>query len=382
LEVNQETDAVPIFAFSGSLTRSAPQYAEANGRGITAFSFDEASGKLAMLSETTGIDDTAWVTLDPARHRLFVTCEISAANQSSIAAYNVNVVTGALDPINRQTTGGNEACHASLSPDGKFALVANYNGVPQPGTPDQSMGVLPLGKGGSLGAAIASVRHVGHGPNADRQTAPHAHCVVPSPDGRFVYVADLGIDRIVVYSIDGNGSLTPRSDSDLVLPPGLGPRHFVFSSDGKMLFMVSELIPTVVSARVDVATGRLTQLDAFSIVAPGSDKIQPAGIILSADGRFLFVGLRLVNQILGLTIAPDTGVLRETGRWPSGGVTPRDFALAPSGRHLLVANQDSDRISVFNLDRDAGTLTGPTQQLAVGTPMSIKIAEFPPQPTP
>ena len=373
---------MPIFAFSGSLTRAAPQYAEANGRGITAFSFDEASGRLAVLSETTGIDDTAWIALDPARHRLFVTCEISAANQSSLAAYDVNVVTGALDPLNRQTTGGNEACHASLSPDSKFAFVANYNGVPQPGMPDQSMGVLPLGEGGALAAAVASVRHIGHGPNADRQTAPHAHCVVASPDGRFVYVADLGIDRIVAYAIDGNGTLSHQPGSDLVLPPGLGPRHLVFSPDGRMLFMVSELIPTVVSARVDITTGRLSQHDAFSIVAPTSDKIQPAGIILSADGRFLFVGLRLVNQILGLTMDPATGVLRETGRWPSGGVTPRDFALAPSGRHLLVANQDSDRISVFNVDRDAGILTGPTQQLAVGTPMSIKIAEFPPQPTP
>ena len=369
-----------IFAFSGGLTRPAPQYAEANGRGITAFRFDEEAGRLTVASETGGIDDTAWVSVDVARRRLYVTCEVSGADQSWVAGYAIDPVTGALSAINRQPTGGGEACHASQSPDGKSLFVANYNGATPGGMPDQSMSVLPIGEGGALSSPIASVRHVGRGPNANRQTAPHAHCVVPSPDGRFVYVADLGIDRIVVYAIGENGGLTHRPEGDLTVPPGLGPRHIVFRPDGRMLFMVSELIPTVISIAVDPSTGKLTQLNAFSnafsIASRDGGVVQPAGILLGADSSFLFVGLRMCDEILGLSIDAKTGALRQVGRWPSGGKTPRDFALSPSGRHLLVANQDSDRITVFGVDPATGALSGPIQQVPVGTPMSIKIAEF------
>ena len=365
-----------IFAFSGSLTRPAPQYAEANGQGLTVFRFDDETGRLEVVSETGGIDDTAWVSVDVARRRLYATSEVSGADQSWVAGYAIDPVTGALSAINRQPTGGGEACHASQSPDGKSLFVANYNGATPTGMPDQSMSVLPIGEGGVLGSSIASVRHVGHGPNANRQTAPHAHCVVPSPDGRFVYVADLGIDRIVVYAIGENGGLSPRPESDLALPPGLGPRHIVFRPDGRMLFMVSELIPTVISIAVDPATGKLTQLNAFSIASRDGGVVQPAGILLSADSRFLFVGLRQCDEVLGLSIDANSGALRQTGRWPSGGKTPRDFALTPSGRHLLVANQDSDLITVFGVDRATGGLSGPIQQVPVGTPMSIKIAQF------
>ena len=365
-----------IFAFSGSLTRPAPQYAEANGRGITVFQFDEEAGRLKVVSETGGTEDNAWVAVDVARRRLYVTCEVSGADQSWVAGYAIDPATGALSAINRQPTGGGEACHASQSPDGKSLFVANYNGATPAGMPDQSMSVLPIGEGGTIGAAAASVRHIGHGPNANRQTVPHAHCVVPSPDGRFVYVADLGIDRIVVYAIDENGGLSHRPEDDLTVPPGLGPRHIVFRPDGRMLFMVSELIPTVISIAVDVATGKLSQLDAFSIASRDGGVVQPAGILLSADGSFLFVGLRMCNEILGLSIDAKTGALRQVGRWPSGGKTPRDFALSPSGRHLLVANQDSDLVTVFGVDPASGVLSGPIQQVPVGTPMSIKIAEF------
>lgn len=367
---------VPIFAFSGSLTRPAPQYAEANGRGITAFSFDEYRGELTWASETGGIDDTAWIALDAVRRRLYVTCEVPGADQSAIAAYAVDPMSGALAAINRQPTAGGEACHASQSPDGKLLFVANYNGATPAGMPDQSMSVLPIGPEGSLAPAIASARHVGSGPNIDRQATPHAHCVIPSPDGRFVYVADLGTDQIVVYAADSDGRLTHRANSDLALSPGIGPRHLVFRPDGRMLFMVSELIPTVVSIGVDPATGALEEVDRFAIPSRDGGIVQPAGIVLTADSRFLFVGLRVANEILGLVVDPASGTLRQIGRWPSGGATPRDFALAPSGRHLLVANQDSDRITVFGVDRANGTLSGPIQQVSVGTPMSIKIADF------
>jgi 6-phosphogluconolactonase len=368
--------AVPIYAFSGGLTRPMPQYAKANGRGITHFSFDDERGRLEPIGETRGIDDTAWLLLDPARNRLYATCEISGTDQSALAAYAVDPATGDLTPLGTRPAAGGEACHASLSIDGRFLFVANYNGATPPGWPDNAVSVFPLAPDGSLGPAVCSVRHEGRGPNPDRQTTAHAHCVIPSPDGRLVYVADLGIDRLVAYALGQDGNLTHQPANDFALPPGLGPRHVVFHPNGRLLFLVSELIPVVMSLAVDPGTGTLSQRASVAIEPPGGSIMYPAGIVLTPDRRFLFVSLRVSNEILGLAVDQASGALTETGRWPSGGATPRDLTFSPSGRHLIVANQDSDALTVFRVDQQDGTLSEPVQQVSVGTPMAIKLASF------
>ena len=136
--------------------------------------------------------------------------------------------------------------------------------------------------------------------------------------------------------------------------------------------MVSELLPTVKSFSVDQATGTLALRDLFSILPPGDTIVQPAGILLTPDAKHLLVGLRVTNEILSLSADPNTGKLTQAGRWPSGGVTPRDFALTPSGKHLVVANQDSDLVTLFGVTD--GLLSAPLQQLSARIPMSIKFA--------
>ena len=363
---------MPIYAFTGSLTRPMPQYGAANGQGIGRVAFDDATGLLGAAELTGNVDDTAWLVPDPARGRLYSTCEVTGTNQSSVVVYAVE--GGGLRRLGEQQTLGNEACHGSLSTDGRFLLVANYNGANPEGYPDAALTVFPITEDG-LGAAVASVVHTGSGPNKDRQTTAHAHCVVPSPTGDIVYVADLGIDKLVAYSLDGAGGLTRQPGRDFTFPPGLGPRHLVFSADGSALFLVSELIPTVVSLAVDPVSGALSQRDAFRIPSRDGGIVQPAGILLAPDGRHLFVGLRVCDEILVLRIG-ENGRLTQTARVPSGGRTPRDLSFSPSGRYLVVANQDSDRLSVFGVDHATGTLSEPLQHLDIGTPMSVKLATF------
>jgi 6-phosphogluconolactonase len=363
---------LPIFAFTGSLTRPAPNYREANGRGVTSLRFDEISGRLRPMRERGDIDDASWLAIDRPRRRLYAICEVDGTDQSWVIAFQIEA-DGRLTELNRQPTGGQTACHASLAPDGRLLLVANYSAVVPAGAPDGSVASFPLTDAG-LGARSGFARHAGSGPNPVRQERAHAHCVVPSPDGRFAYVADLGLDRIVVYAVGADGSLTPQRGSDFSFPPGTGPRHLVFDAPGRRLFAVSELIPAVFSFAVDAATGALALQDAFGIEQLGEAIVQPAGILLSADGRRLFADLRECNEILGLTIDAVSGKLSQTGRWPCGGATPRDFAFSPDGRYLLVANQDADRLTVFPVDD--GRLGEPVQNLALGTPMAVALAEF------
>lgn len=373
IEADKGEVCVPIYAFTGSLTRPMPQYGAANGQGIGRLVFDDETGQLSRAEITGGIDDTAWLVPDPKRGRLYSTCEVDGAYQSGVAAYAVS--PDGLRRISEAETLGNEACHASLSSDGRFLLVANYNGANPSGYPDAALTVFPLGAEGTFGPPTASVTHTGCGPNRDRQTTAHAHCVVQSPDGKTVYVADLGIDRLVAYDFGADGSLTANPAKSFALPRGLGPRHLVFSPDGRSLFLVSELIATVLHLAVDPATGALTEVDAFPIPSRDGNIVQPAGILLAPDNRHLFVGLRVQDEILVLRIGA-SGKLTQTARVPSGGNTPRDFAFSPSGKHLVVANQDSDRLTVFRVDHTAGTLSEPLQHFEIGTPLSIKLAAF------
>ncbi|MDB5531027.1 MAG: hypothetical protein JWR51_4130 [Devosia sp.] len=364
---------MPIHAFAGSLTRSMPQYGAANGEGISRLSFDETTGKLATTGVTGSIDDSTWLVTNRAGDRLYATCEVTGTQESAVAAYRIDPSSGDLSLINQFPTGGNEACHASITTDGRFLAVANYNGATPAGSPDQSIAIFPLAADGALLPAVAHVRHAGSGPNADRQATAHAHCVIPTPDGEFLYVADLGIDRLVAYSLGGDGGLTAVPTRDFALPPGLGPRHIVLSADGQLLFMVSELIPTVMSFAL-AADGTLTAISTIP-VPPSSDTIvQPAGIVLSPDGRHLLVSLRVCNEVIGFAVDPSTGALRQTGRWPCGGATPRALGFAPSGRHVVVVNQDSDALTVFAFDTDKGLLGDIVQQHRVGTPMSLAFA--------
>ena len=270
---------------------------------------------------------------------------------------------------------GGEACHASLSRDGGFLLIANYNGATPEGWPEDSLSVLPILPDGSAGPVVASVRHRGSGPNPERQTTAHAHCVISSPDGRFAYVADLGLDRILTYRFGQDGSLTEVPESDLSVAPGIGPRHLVFHPGGRLMFLVSELVPRVLTIEVDPATGALSERGSF-VIEQLTHRVQPSGIVISLDGQFLYVGLRVCNEVLALAVGAD-GTLSQTGRWPSGGTTPRDLTLTPSGLHLVVANQDSDTLSVFAVDSHSGALSGPVAQQPVGSPMAVVLGPLP-----
>ena len=361
---------MPIFVFAGSLTRPAPNYRAANGRGITSLRFDEAAGRLETVAEFGDIDDASWLAVDAAGRRLYAACEVPGTEESWVASFAIGA-DGSLTPLNREPTGGQTICHLSFSPDGRFLLAANYNAVVPDGFKDGAVAVYPIGPQGELGRAVTLIRHAGTGPNPARQERAHAHCIVPSPDGRFAYVADLGMDRVVAYALGADGSLTHRPELDFAVAAGQGPRHLVFGSGGRRLFLVSELIPTVQSFDVDPATGRLAQLDLFSIPRLGDPIVQPAGILLADDGHLL-VGLRECDDILVLSVDANTGKLSQTERRQCGGATPRDFVLAPGGRQLIVTNQDSDRLTVFPYG--GGRLGEPLQQLGVGTPMAIALA--------
>jgi len=353
------------WVFIGSLTQPAPSFAQARGLGLTVARFDADTGGLTPVSLDRSVEDCTWLVLDAAARRLYATCERPGSGGSALAVFEIDTALGRLAMRGHQSTGGQDACHATLLPDGSALVVANYNVEPAPGAPMADVALHAIGPDAALGPA-ASYRHDGQGPDTARQTRPHAHHVACVPGGRGVFVTDLGCDRLVAYEAWG-GQLLRRSEQDVQLPAGSGPRHLVFAPDGLSGWVVHELTPAVTTLRFDAGTGRWVASSRLDI--PGAS--HPSGILLSRDGRWLLVALRLSQQIWVGAIDAVSGALLEAGRYPCGGNTPRDLMLSADDRHLLVANQDSDTVSVLRFDSQTGQLSAPVHQLAVGTPMSL-----------
>jgi 6-phosphogluconolactonase len=222
-----------------------------------------------------------------------------------------------------------------------------------------------------LGPPVAEAAHEGSGPNEARQERPHAHCVLATPDNRFLVVSDLGIDRLVVYRFDASSGAIARH-TETALPPGSGPRHFVFHPTLPRAYVVNELASTVASLDFDASGG------AFKVLAVAATSPEEAlsenhcsEIKITANGRHLYVGNRGHDCLSRFTIDEKSGIASLVDTIRSGGRTPRHFAFDPSGKFLAVANQDSDCIAFFSVDPTNGALTPLPDLVTTGTPTAL-----------
>lgn len=318
-------------------------------RGISAF-FLEEDGSLGPLGCSPSVPNPSYLTV--RGDRLYCVSErkdFYGMPSSTVSGYRLDRASGALTLLGTQLTGGQDACFVTVSPDGKWLLCANFTGG--------SVCVLPIGPDGAPGCASCILRHAGRGSNPQRQASPHPHQIVFSPDGRFVYVSDLGLDRLVCYRLDPlRGWLQPAAERDIAVPAGQGARHFVFNKAGTRLYLMTEMACSVDVFSFDAASGRAALLQTLCCLPEGAPESLGAAIRLSPDETLLFCSVRGCNRIASCRVKPD-GTLALLQLTPSGGEIPRDFVLSPDGRYLLVGHQDTDTLLSFAVDRDTGALT-------------------------
>jgi 6-phosphogluconolactonase len=225
-------------------------------------------------------------------------------------------------------------------------VVSNYYGG--------NLSVFPIGGDGALGEPSAFVQH----PDLPGKEAPHAHAAEFDAAGRFVVVADLGLDRLFTYAYDAAaGTLAPKP-RETVLAAGAGPRHVAFHPDKTHAYSINELDSTVSVFDYDAKTGALTATQSLTTLPAGfKGKNSTAEIALSADGRFLYASNRGHDSIAIFAVEPATGKLKALGHQPTRGKHPRHFVIEPTGRFLLAANRDSDNVAVFRIDAKTGLLS-------------------------
>lgn len=315
--------------------------------GVYAYGYDADAGTLSETA-TTPVEHPMYLAVHPDRDRVYVA---NRTDGGTVSAFAVDRTDGSLDRRIDRSSEGVGPCHVSVDPAGRYAFVADYGGA--------SAAMYPLDDAGDLGPACDVVRREGCGPDPDRQAEPHPHSAVPGPDGRYCYVPDLGTDEVAVYRIDATDDrLVPADPPAVALPPGTGPRHLAFDADGEYGYLVGELDSTVTALARDPATGALEAVASAStlpVAADGADNA-PADVHVHPQGT-VYVSNRGHQSIAAFEALGDgRNELRPLGHTPTGGANPRDFAVAPDGRHLLVENRDGYEVATFAVGAD-GRLT-------------------------
>lgn len=350
----------PLYMLVGS-------YGPADQEGIKVYKFNQATGEGQYVSGVKGISNPSYQTVSKDGKRVYSVGEDDGGTACA-NALTFDAATGTLTLINSQPTQGAAPCHIALSPEEDYVVTANYNG--------SNISLFPLDGEGRLKPG-QPIGFEGSGPDKERQAIPHLHFVYFTPDNHYLLANDLGTDRIHRFLLNTRqkGSNTPLVDrqraSDIRLTPGSGPRHAVFSADGRFAYLITELSGEVMAFTYDGDSLSLMQtIQADTLDARGS-----ADIHLSPDGRFLYASNRLKGDGLAIfRVNPEDGTLSKAGYQPTG-IHPRNFVLTPNGQYLLVACRDTDEIQIFARDASTGLLTDTGRRIKTTKPVCLKFID-------
>jgi 6-phosphogluconolactonase len=343
-------------------------YTGKGSKGIYACRFRPSSGKLTPVKLVAETANPSFLVADPTGHYLFAANELGDYQKSksgSVSSFAINRHSGKLTALNTTSSRGADPCHLSVDKTSKHVLVANYTGG--------SVAVLPVGSDGRLGEASDFVQHLGSSVDPERQKEPHAHDVVLTPDNRFAVVADLGLDKLLVYRFDPEkGALTPNDPPSGSVKPGSGPRHFALHPNGRFAYVINEMGNTITAFDWDGDKGTFNELQTVNTLPKDfKGENSTAEIAVHPSGRYLYGSNRGHDSIAVYAVDPAKGNLTFVEDVPTLGKEPRNFALDPTGSYLFAANQNSNSVVVFRVNPKNGRLTPAGQQVAVVAPVCV-----------
>jgi 6-phosphogluconolactonase len=341
-------------------------------KGIYAFNFNPATGEftpIGLVAETT---DPSFVVVHPNGKYLYAVNEVGDFNgqkSGAISSFEIDRKSGKLKLLNQVSTHGAGPCYVSLDKDGRFVLVANYDGG--------SVATFEIEPDGSLSLAKGFVQHSGSGADKERQEGPHAHWIGVSPDNRYALVSDLGLDDVLVYKFDDvQGKLTPHTPPYAQVKAGSGPRHLAFAPNGKFAYLVTEMASTVIAFSWNAEKGTLNTLQTLPMLPKDYNGVKEAAeITVHPNGKFVYASNRgSANSIAAFKVDGAKGTLTPIGIFPTGGKIPRHFTIDPTGKFLIAANADSNNLVTFKIDENTGALTPTGKEVSVPAPQCIAFA--------
>jgi 6-phosphogluconolactonase len=358
------SSAQKYFLFIGTYTGTG-------SKGIYVYQFDAATGKATWLNNTDSgtVVNPSFLDIAPNQQFVYACTETRTANAGGISAFSFNKKNYKLSFINKQTSGGDNPCYVSVHKNGNWATVGNYSGG--------SLASFPINKDGSTQVYSQLIQHEGTGIKKQQEKA-HVHATVFSPDGKYLFTPDLGIDKIMTYQFNATASqpLKPAAASFTQTTPGSGPRHFTFHPNSKWAYLIEELSGTVSS--YNHKNGKLNFIQRISAHADtATGEFGSADIHISPDGKFLYASNRgKENNIAIFKIDKLTGQLTTIGYQSTIGIRPRNFCIDPSGNYLLAANQQTGNIVIFKRNKTTGLLQPTGEEINIPEPVCLKMIKM------
>lgn len=263
--------------------------------------------------------------------------------------------------VGRMATAGADPCYVALDADEGRLAVANYG--------SGSIAVFRLDPATGLPCDDPDFRaNTGCGPVEDRQEGPHAHCVRFGPDGQWLFHVDLGTDEILAYPLDPTTGRLGERHLAYAAPAGSGPRHMVFHPTLPLAILASELASTLTLLHVE--GGNLTAIHAVSTLPDGFEGTSTAGhLSLNCSGERIYVTNRGHDSVAVFDWS-DGHISHLLQHVPSGGASPRAFLLLDEERLLVLANEEGNTVTVFDVRKD-GMLAPHHQTIAVQDPVFV-----------
>jgi 6-phosphogluconolactonase len=332
---------------------------------INVYKMDTSTGALSLVCSSPKAGNPSFLAIHQNKKWFYA---VNESNPGKISSFVYDSVQNTISAVNTVSSGGSGPCHLSIDNSGQYVLAANYN--------SGSIAVLPIKTDGSLGTATSTIQQTGTGPNSGRQSGPHAHMILQARNN-FVYCCDLGADKIFIYSLNTSTGVIASVGHDTSTITGAGPRHIVFHPNNSWAYVVCELTGTIEAFNVNNSTGSLSRFQTITTIKQGATG-DPASaeIDITPDGKYLYASNRANNNnIVMYSINQASGELTMLGHQPTNGKTPRSFAIDPSGRFLLVANQDGNSVVTLKIDPLTGLLSDTGLKTTVSFPLCVTFIE-------
>ena len=341
-------------------------YTSGKSEGIYVYKFNTNTGGFEAESIAKNVKNPSYLVISPDEKFVYSAGEID--KNGAVYAFSFDKKSGNLTQLSTQSSNGNYPCFVEIDKTGKWVFAGNYGAG--------NLTVLPVEANGGLGKPIQTIQHEGKSINASRQEGPHVHSVNIAPNNVDVFVPDLGLDKIMTYSLDAKtGKLVAGNPPFTKMQDGSGPRHFTIHPNGKFAYVIQEISGEITV--FDYKKGSLTPIQTISTKPTGfTGDFNSADIHISPDGKFLYGSNRVHDSLVIYSIDSKTGKLIYVDHQSVMGKKPRNFMIDPTGRFVLVANQDSDNITIFKRDALKGTLTPTGKDISVPNPVCLKMIHF------
>lgn len=339
-------------------------------KGIYTYHWNPATGELTEQALAAEVEMPTYLVLAPDGRHLYAANEAEDFHGQHSGGVTAFAVHGAkLTARNAVLAGGTGTCNVNTDHTGRAVFCANYN--------SGSASSFHVEDSGKISEMVSHFQYHGHGPVADRQKGPHAHRVTPSPDNRYLYVNDLGLDCIHIYKLDpATAKLTPNDPPLWKSAPASGPRALRFHPNGKVAYCIDELDSSVQVLHWNAHNGDFNLVQKLRLIPENYSGPTSTGcdIVVTRDGRHAYAANRGLDCLDSFAVEPETGKLTFLARTTSGGKVPRDLALDPSEKYLLVANQEGDTIAVFPRDAKTGRLAESGKTFPISRPQCLVFA--------